>query len=260
MRSAHSRTGSSFSAERVGEPVSDPRSPCGADCNLFHWESEAGSGCRHWPIGQQTLFADLSEAQLDRVLDSSSRAVVPVDARIYEEEGPASAVYIVGQGLIKLIKNASAGPRIVRLLGPSAAAGLEALSGARYRHTAVALRPTELFRIPLDVLQGLQRHHAGFAESVLAQWEQQLESADRWLADLAQGTVPERLQRFVAILADTEEAHSAWVQLPPMTDLASILGSSRESVSRALSGLERTRTLRRVAKRTYAFEQGRRPF
>lgn len=258
MRLASRREASSSSAQGVGGLGIESRSRYGVDCKLFHWESEAA--CRHWPIGQQTLFADLSEAQFERVLVTSSRAVVPVDARIYEEEVSASAVYIVGQGLLKLIKSASAGPRIVRLLGPCAAAGLEALSGERYRHTAVALRPTELFRIPLDVLQGLQRHHAGFAERVLAQWEQQLESADRWLADLAQGTVPERLQRLVAILADTEEGHSAWVQLPPTTDLASILGSSRESVSRALSGLERTRILRRVAKRTYAFEQGRRPF
>lgn len=37
-----------------------------------------------------------------------------------------------------------------------------------------------------------------------------------------------------------------------MTDLASILGTSRESVSRALAELKRAKTLWRVAPHTYA--------
>jgi CRP-like cAMP-binding protein len=37
-----------------------------------------------------------------------------------------------------------------------------------------------------------------------------------------------------------------------MTDLASILGTTRESVSRALAELKRAKALRRVAPHTYA--------
>jgi CRP-like cAMP-binding protein len=252
MRSLHSRTGSPPSAERFGVSGYD------GDCNLIRRESEAG--CRDCPIGQQARLAPLYEAKLQRLLAPIGEAVVPVGVTIYEEGFLGPAAYVVRQGLLKLVKNASAGPRIVRLLGPGSAAGLEAYLAGQYRHTAVAMRPSELCRIPLAVLHELQRHDGGFVGLVLAQWERQLESADRWLADLAQGTVPERLQRFMAIVADTEEGLGAWVQLPPITDLASILGCSRESVSRTLSGLERTRTLRRVGARTYTFEQGRRPF
>jgi CRP-like cAMP-binding protein len=58
----------------------------------------------------------------------------------------------------------------------------------------------------------------------------------------------ERIERLVAILAEMEEGGaSSLVQLPTTSEVASMLGITRESVSRALNGLRRTRTLRRVA-------------
>jgi DNA-binding IclR family transcriptional regulator len=48
-----------------------------------------------------------------------------------------------------------------------------------------------------------------------------------------------------------EERESRLVQLPPMADVASILGITRESVSRALADLQREKALRRVAPHTY---------
>jgi CRP-like cAMP-binding protein len=230
-------------------------SPAGA-ADALRWEPSAG--CAQCSIRQQTLFAALRDSDLEHLRGSICSAVIPVGTVLYQEDEPAAAVYTLGYGLIKLIKHSPAGERIVRLLGPGAAAGLEAYFGGHYRHTAVAMRPSELCRIPMELLRELKHHNGGLADQVLAQWEQQLESADRWLAELSQGTVPERVQRLVWILAEMGADARHLVELPPMADLASILGSSRESVSRALSGLERAKTLRRVAARTYAFERERR--
>jgi len=215
---------------------------------------EAASGCAECGIRQRTLFSALRDSDLEHLRSSMGRATIPVGTVLYREDEPAAAVYTLGHGLVKLVKKAPAGERIVRLLGLGAAVGLEAYFAAPYRHTAVALRPSEVCRIPLEVLQELQHHNGGLADQVLVQWEQQLESADRWLAELGQGTVAERVQRLIWILAEMEREAQPLVELPPMADLASILGSSRESVSRALSGLERTKTLRRVAPHTYQCE------
>lgn len=240
-------------AHRSSEPSGLPA--CSADG--IHWETVAG--CAECVIRRQTLFSVLRDSDLEHLQGSICSAVIPVGAVLYREDDPAAAVYSLAYGRIKLLKRSPAGERIVRLLGPGTALGLEGYFVGHYRHSAVAMRPSKLCRIPLEVLQELQRYNRALTESVLAQWEKQLENADRWLAELAQGTVAERVQRLIGILAEMEVDAACVVELPPMADLASILGSSRESVSRALSGLERAKVLRRVAARTYAVERLGRP-
>lgn len=225
--------------------------PLGDDPHAIHWES--GPDCTQCDLRQQALFSALHESHLEHLQSAIGSAVIPVGAAVYRENAPATAVYTVGRGLIKLLKQGPAGERIVRLLGAGAAVGLEAYFHERYRHTAVAMRPTELCRIPLEVLRELQRRDAGLANGVLAQWQQQLESADRWLSELSQGVAAERIERLVAILAEMEGGASPLVQLPTTAEVASMLGITRESVSRALNGLRRARTLRRVAPHTYEY-------
>jgi len=225
--------------------------PAADDPHEIHWES--GPDCTHCDLRQQALFSALHESRLEHLQSGIGSAVIPVGAAVYRESEPATAVYTVGRGLIKLLKQGPSGERIVRLLGSGAAVGLEAYFDGRYRHTAVAMRPTELCRIPLEVLRELQRHDAGLAHGVLDQWQQQLESADRWLSELSQGVAAERIERLVAILAEMEGGARPLVQLPTTSEVASMLGITRESVSRALNGLRRTRTLRRVAPHIYEY-------
>ncbi len=139
----------------------------------------------------------------------------------------------------------------MRLLGRGAALGLEALTHGLYWHTAVALRQVELCRIPLPVFQELRSRNVQLAERVVEQWEAQINCADRWLAELNVGTVAERVHRLLALLTELEGGEAHRIELPPMTDIASILGTSRESVSRTLAGLKRGPALRRVAPHTY---------
>ena len=144
----------------------------------------------------------------------------------------------------------------MRLLGGGAAAGLEALTQGIYWHDAVALRQAEVCRIPLGVFRELQAHNVQLADRVLEQWEQQLRDSDRWLAELHVGSVAERVQRLRALLAELEGGKRHRIELPlmadlPMADLALILGTTRESASRALADLKRARALTRVAPHTY---------
>jgi len=199
-RSPPNRRSSSLPTDRVDDRGGDRRSPCDADYNPTTWESEAGRLL--WPIRQRAQFAALSEPKREHLLESVSNAVDPVGATVYEEDASASADSTISCGLLKPLKSAHSGQRIVRLLGPDTALGLEALSSGLHRHTAVALRPTELCGIPQEVVQDPRRRDEQLADPVLSQWEPHLESADRWLAELAQGTVSERLRRLMVILVD----------------------------------------------------------
>jgi CRP-like cAMP-binding protein len=232
-------------------PTQNPRSESDRGSGEVVWQATAG--CAECDIRQRTLFSALRDSDLERLRGSICSAAIPNGAVLFREDQAADAIYTLGRGLIKLTKQGPAGERIVRLLGPGAAVGLEAYSGGHYRHSAVAMRPSDVCRVPLDLLQGLQRQNGALAEQVLAQWEQQLESADRWLAELGQGVASERMERLIAILAEMQGADGPLVQLLPTADLASILGITRESVSRALAELRHASTLKQVAPHIYEY-------
>ncbi len=241
MRTSHSKSRT---------PTHTPLMDDGADCGQVRWERTAD--CRHCPIRHQAIFAALRGPDFEHLFLPIRGAVVPAGTVLYREDASASAVYTLSHGLLKLIKGVpETSGRIVRLLGRGAAAGLEALSSGLYWHTAVAVRESALCRIPLDVFRELRAHNVPLTDRVVGQWEQQVQHADRWLAELNHGPVADRVKRLLAMLAEMEADEASLIHLPPMADLASILGTTRESVSRTLAELKRTNALRRVAPHTY---------
>jgi CRP-like cAMP-binding protein len=168
------------------------------------------------------------------------------------ENDAGDAVYTVRRGLVKLIKQSSTGTtRIVRLLGPGAAVGLEAVKEGVYWHTAVAMQETGLCRIPFEVIEQLQRHNAQVADRMILQWEKYVEYADRWIMELSAGPVKARARRLIGLLVEITDNASGEIVLPSTEDLAAILGASMESVSRAMAEIKREKVLTRIAPRTY---------
>jgi len=214
------------------------------------WASIAD--CRHCSVRARGLFAALRGPDFDRVVPRVHAAVLPRHSVLYQEGEQADAVFALREGMVKLIKRTPDGDeRIVRLLGRGAAMGLEALTHGVYWHTAEALREVDVCRIPLAVFDKLQARHARIADRVVGQWEGQVRCADRWLAELSAGPVHERVRRLLRFLVELDGDNGRHLQLPPMADLANILGTSRESVSRTLAELKRDQTLRHLAPRTY---------
>jgi CRP/FNR family transcriptional regulator, anaerobic regulatory protein len=203
-------------------------------------------------VREQALFSGLRGPDFEHIFLPIRSAVCPKDSILYQEDQAADAVYSIRRGMLKLMKHSSTeGDRIVRLLGRGAATGLEALTHGLYWHTAVALREVEVCRIPLGVFDELQARNIQLSDRMVGQWEHQVINADRWLAEFGSGPLHERVRRLVRVLADMDAAEGNRLELPPMADLANILGASRESVSRALAALKRGKALHRVAPRTY---------
>jgi CRP-like cAMP-binding protein len=213
--------------------------------------------CRHCPTRRRSLFAGLRGPDFDGLRQWVRCAVIPKGALLYREEASASAIYAVSRGLLKLIKGDLGGGRIVRLLGRGAAAGLEGLTTGLYRHSAVAVWEAEICRIPLEVVNELGLRSPLVSDRVVAQWEQQIQQADLWLAELSLGSVHERVNRLLRLLAEMTGDEAARIELPSVADLAAILGTTRESVSRAVADLKRAKALQHVAPHTYEWHQER---
>lgn len=217
---------------------------------MVSWDTIAD--CRRCAVRQQALFSALRGSDFDPVLNLIRSAVVPAGTRLYAEDEAAEAIYTVRWGLVKLVKRApEGGDRIVRLLGPGAAVGLEALKEGVYWHTAIPLRETSLCRIPFRVVEELQGHNQQVAERLIGQWERYVDYADRWIVELSGGPVKPRVRRLMAFLVEITGSDAAEIEVPAVDDLAAILGASVESVSRAMAELKRGQVLRRVAPRTY---------
>jgi len=208
--------------------------------------------CRRCAVRQQALFSALRGSDFDHLLILIRSAVVPAGTQLYAEDEAGDAIYTVRWGLMKLLKRApEGGARIVRVLGPGAAVGLEALKEGVYWHTAIALRETGLCRIPFRVVEQLQEHNRQVAERLIGQWEKYVEYADRWITELSGGPVKPRVRRLMGFLVEVTGSDAGEIEVPSVDDLAAILGASVESVSRAMAELKRGKVLTRVAPRTY---------
>jgi CRP-like cAMP-binding protein len=171
---------------------------------------------------------------------------------IYAAGDPGQAVFTVRVGVVKLVMEIPGREsRIVRLLGRGATLGLEALAGRPYAHTAVTLRTTSLCEIPLPTVDELHVHNPRILHGLMEKWNEQVVWADRWIAILGSGTVPQRFADLARLIADISGDPLEAVHLPPAADIAAILGCSSESVSRHLAELKRAGLLTYVAPRTY---------
>ena len=232
--------------------ATDPSPPKGQEsrCSAIAWDDVAD--CRHCAVRRLALFAALRGSDFDRVLALIRSAVVPAGTLLYREDDPADAVYTVRRGLVKLVKGSPEGSsRIVRLLGPGAAVGLEALKEGVYWHSAIPIRETGLCRIPFEAFDRLQGHNDQVTDRLLTQWEKYVEYADRWITELSSGAVKTRIYRLMALLVEIAGGDASAIELPSVQDVAAILGVSVESVSRAIADLKRNKVLSRVAPRTY---------
>ena len=202
------------------------------------------------------MFAGLRGSDFDQIFEPIRSAVVPAGTILYTQDQPADAVYTVRWGLVKLVKRSPENaPRIVRLLGPGAAVGLEAIKEGLYWHAALAMRETSLCRIPLKMVDRLQAQNPRVADRLILQWERYLMTADRWITELSTGPVKARARRLLELLVELSDSGSGEIELPSVEDLAAILGASVESVSRAMAELKRGKVITRVAPRTYRYER-----
>jgi CRP/FNR family transcriptional regulator, anaerobic regulatory protein len=232
------------------QSLSPEKEPGRRPCIDLRWEGNAD--CRHCEVRPHALFSALRGPDFERIALAIRSRVCPKGAVLYREGQVADSVYSIRRGMLKLTKlNTDEGDRIVRLLGRGAATGLEAMTHGLYWHTAIALREVELCRIPLRVFDELQSRHVYLSDQMVGQWEHQIVDADRWLVKLSTGPLHARVGRLVRLLAEMDAAEGNRLELPPMSDLANILGASRESVSRILAELKRGQVLRRVAPHTY---------
>jgi CRP/FNR family transcriptional regulator, cyclic AMP receptor protein len=195
------------------------------------------------------LVSDLARNSL--VLDFRRRRFV------YRAGEPADCLYAIISGIVKLcrIEGDTGREAVIDILPEGSLFGESALysvAGQR-ANSAVAYENSRLLRIQVvDFKRGMAEDDR-LHDYTFRLIGQRLEHAERRLADFALNAIPARLDRLLAEFSDrygVSEPNGVLIDIPlPHREIASIVGSTRESVTVRLNAMRREGTIEFVKRR-----------
>lgn len=202
--------------------------------------TEAWTGvadCRNCSIRASVLFAGLKEEVFDSFHRPIGQLTYPAGSIIYSAGEPATALFTLRSGLVKMTQYLPDGTqRIVRLMRKTDLLGLEAMVEGDYPHTATALQTTEVCRLPVDYVRQLSQTNTQLYQEMMGRWNKALSSADRWITEFSTGSARHRVVRLLLWLAgDGDES----CDLFSREDLGAVLGLTTETASRTMAELKR---------------------
>jgi CRP-like cAMP-binding protein len=194
--------------------------------------------CRNCGIRDLVLFSDLR-------LTDFSLIHLPIDElrfkpgeSLYHAGDQKPYLFTIREGTAKLVQYLPDGShRIVRLLRQGAVAGMEALLSEPYAHTATALQPVLVCRIPRAVIDRLSGETPRLHTQLMRRWHQSVRQADDWLTELSTGSARLRLARL--LLQMTEATDSDVCHLPIREDVGAMLAITMETASRTVAEFRR---------------------
>jgi CRP/FNR family cyclic AMP-dependent transcriptional regulator len=191
-------------------------------------------------------FCDLPPLALAEYDAMGTHVMLPTGSRLFTEGQAARGVSVLCVGQVKLTKSSRDGKTLlVRIAKPGDVLGLSAaLSKTPYEVTAEALEDTQIktFRRE-DFLHFLEHHVEGSlhaAESINHEYRAALRDACRLaLSSSIAGRMAHLLLELASESGTAQDAQPKIHMSLRHEDLASMLGSSRESVTRVLNDLKR---------------------
>lgn len=196
-----------------------------------------------------TLVSELANNSV--VLDFRRRRFV------YRAGDPADCLYAIIHGRVKLcrIEADTAREAVIDILPEGSLFGESALYSAagQRANSAIAYENSRLLRIhAADFKRGMAEDDR-LHDYTFRLIGQRLEHAERRLADFALNAIPARLGRLLAEFSDrygVSEAEGVLIDIPlPHREIASIVGSTRESVTVRLNAMRREGTIEFVNRR-----------
>ena len=191
------------------------------------------------------LFGGLDDDDLARVALLMTEKVYPKDSVIVNVNDPADALYIVSDGEVKVSLWSDSGREIIlSTLGPGHFFGEMALVDGEPRSANVTCTSDALIlRLGRREFLQVLRSYPSLAINVMTEMCVRLRRADESIGNLALLDVYGRVARFLMELSEEEGDETAEGTLirkmPTQQNIASRIGTSRETVSRALSEFQR---------------------
>ncbi len=188
---------------------------------------------------------ELSDYDDANALQPVDHFLYPSGSVIYNNHTHRKFIYTIRHGMVKLTNNAhNGGSRIVRLLGPGDAIGLELLDGNNgYHHTAVAVDNVDVCRIPVSTIKKTIAERPSVYTQISHQLQTQLDLADQWIVALGTGTARQRVAHLLLLLDGFFADKNGAFNLINREDMAAVIGTTVETVSRMIAEFKRQNIL-----------------
>lgn len=196
-------------------------------------------------LGNLPFFASLSPAEIAAANERFREQGFAAGAIVAYSEEPATHLYVIAAGHVKLLHHTLAGKDILLdLLIPGEFFGnLSAQEAAAYAETAVAHSDLCVLAIPTADFRAILAQHPPAALAVLDLTAQRLQSAQERVRQLSAYTVEQRIAATLLQLAHKlgSEHEVGWLIQTPLSrdDLAQMTGTTPESASRVMSQLSK---------------------
>lgn len=192
-------------------------------------------------LRQVGIFSDLSPESLKDLAVRMKGRQFAAGSVIVGQEDPGDAMYVVVEGRVKVVLYGDNGREIILSIfrADEIFGEMSLLDNQPRSASVIALEPT---RVLLLERAAFARHldtHPKTALAVLAELSQRLRQADRVIGNLALLDVYGRVARLLKDLAEQDgvaiEEGTLIPVRPTQQEIASMIGTSRETVSRALN-------------------------
>jgi CRP/FNR family transcriptional regulator len=188
-------------------------------------------------VSNARVFSSLKQKEIEDLLSIGWTYRIAKGQVIYCAGDVLQHLHLVESGSIKLIRDSEEGKElIVGLVGPGECFG-SLVHSQPTGNLSQALEDSKIFLVPHQWVRRIAAANPSFALDLLKMSEQQLIEARAMAARLAFDTVPHRLAQ---LLLATSDLRYGTLRYPiNQTEIANMIGSSRETVCSILSRLRR---------------------
>jgi CRP/FNR family transcriptional regulator len=188
-------------------------------------------------------FCNLSPQALVEFDALGMYMMVPSNATLFFESQPARSVYILCAGHIKLTTSSRDGKTLlVRIAKPGDVLGLSAaIAGTPYEITAQALDPVQVKSFQCqDFLRFIERYVEGSMHATKMLNQEYRDALSDAVRLALSSSISARVARlFLEMASEQDDPKPRFTMSLTHEDLATMLGTTRESVTRVLSELKR---------------------
>lgn len=192
-------------------------------------------------LRQNILFSSLSDAQYQRIIESSKRIKLAEGGVLFRQQSKADYFYLLETGDIKLYRLAPNGSeKVIELIraGQTFAEAVMFMHGNIYPVNAQALSESQLVRINMEVYRDLLEHSPETSLKILGYMSQRLHSLIQEIEQVSLQNAKMRVIQFLlSELASDVTAPFIIQWNTPKTVLASRLSIRPETFSRILQQL-----------------------
>ncbi|MGR0481533.1 MAG: Crp/Fnr family transcriptional regulator [Candidatus Electronema sp. V4] len=204
-------------------------------------------------MAESILFKGLAEPLLRRLTDIAVEKRFRRGEMIFTEGSVSCGFYVVAEGQVKVFKMAPDGrEQIIYVLGPGEPFGLAPVfHGQHFPASATSLSASTTLFFPRADFIALTASHPDLALSILCLQSQRMRRFTAAIESLALKGAPERLAAHLLYLTEQQARTDQVVLDMPKKQLANLLGTSAETLSRIFNDMSAAGLIRVDGRQIY---------